>query len=96
MDTDSLIEIPVCDLWHVGLLRSDTSRQDKMLGDGRTLASGRLETNVPALGGRVIVCGLDLCRVDDVEVKGLDVSRNLRRQITSRKKVRCLELLVVA
>lgn len=55
VDGDSLIEILSCDLWHVGLLRPDTSRQNEMLGYSRTLTSRGLELDVPALRGRVIV-----------------------------------------
>jgi len=66
-----------------------------MLGDSRMLTSRRLEFDLPPLSRRIIVCRLNLCRVQNFEVEGLYVSYNLRRKVAAGKEIRCLEFLVI-
>jgi hypothetical protein len=87
VDADALVWLPLGKRRFTRLLRPDTGCLNEMPAGGRAFAMGSLECDGPFLGFRVVGSYVDLGRVDDVQVKSLDVFLNLIGELVSSEQM---------
>lgn len=95
MDADTFVQVAICYRWYIHFLGSNACGHDNVFRYCCMLTSRSLELHDPPLCRWIILCPLNLCRGDHVEIESLDISLYLGSQIIFRQTVGRQKLLVI-